>query len=116
MEGKYLSGTWHFRLIIYVAIGIFVIAVLIAGYGSYQLATRSDRQAEIATLTQQVLNLKMRVRSLDRYIEELKETHKLETRWSDFLAIMLDPDQKVRLEVVDEYIKKNRLGLYKAVE
>lgn len=48
---------------------------------------------------------------LKRKVEDLQ----FRVRWSNFLGIMLDRDSKVQFDNLEEYLVKNRNGLYNRI-
>jgi len=72
------------------------------------------KNTKIAELTDQCDTWQARAMELDRYIAKQEKKYKLATRWSNFFSMMCDTDQKVRMDVVEDYVVQKN-GLYATI-
>lgn len=100
-------------------IGLFCISaifVILAVTGAYNIFWGIPDRAEKTTkLEHQVVILQAKIAILEDYNAKQDTKYKLATRWSNLFEMFCDEDQKIRFDIVEEYVTKNQ-GLYKAVE
>lgn len=93
---------------------IFFMATFIYGIVAKTILL-PEKKAEIGHLQSRVDVWKNRTIELEEYIKAQDQKYKIATRWSEFLGMMCDKDQKIRLGFVEDYVVKNK-NLYKPIK
>lgn len=101
-----------------IVLGLLAVCIFFMATFLYGIVAKTilipERNTKIEYFQSQVDVFKNRSIELEEYIRDQSQKFKLANRWGEFLEMMCDKDQKVRLDFVRDYIAKTK-NLYKPI-
>jgi len=102
-----------------IVVGLFTASCIIMVFCIYGILTAvwlaPKKSAKIEYLKDRVVMQRVQIDGLTATIQAQEKQYRLASRWSRFHEIFCSPDEKIRFDIIEEYMVKKK-GLYKPLK